>query len=122
MKINKAGVRGEIYAARYLRDNGYKIVTGNFHSRLGEIDIIAQKGKYMCFVEVKTRGQNSLYEAKEAVDLSKQAKFAATAKLFMKAYPNDSQPRFDVCEIYLDDDFKQTEINYIENAFAPRED
>lgn len=121
MKINKSGVWGEIFAARYLRDNGYKIVTGNFRSRLGEIDIIAQKGKYICFVEVKTRGQNSLYEAKEAVDLSKQAKLAATAKLFMKTYPSGKQPRFDVCEVYLDDKFKPLKTNYIENAFTPSE-
>lgn len=50
MKINKSGVWGEIFAARYLRDNGYRIITANFRSRLGEIDIIAQKGNYMCFV------------------------------------------------------------------------
>ena len=46
MKINKSGAWGEIFAARYLRDSGYKIITGNFRSRLGEIDLIAQKGKY----------------------------------------------------------------------------
>lgn len=118
MKINKSGVWGEIFAARYLRDNGYKIITGNFRSRLGEIDIVAQKGKYMCFVEVKTRGKDYLYEAKEAVDFSKQERLISTSKLFMKAYPNSKQPRFDVCEVYLDDEYKPLKINYLENAFA----
>ena len=117
MKINKSGVWGEIYAARYLRNNGYRIVTGNFRSRLGEIDLVAQKGSYMCFVEVKTRGEDSWYELKEAVDFSKQKKLIATSKIFMKAYPNIYQPRFDVCEVLLDSDFKPKKINYIENAF-----
>lgn len=118
MKINKSGVWGEIFAARYLRDNGYKIITGNFRSRMGEIDLVAQKGKYMCFVEVKTRGEASLYEAKEAVDFAKQERLISTSKLFMKAYPNNKQPRFDVCEVYLDDEYKPLKINYIENAFT----
>lgn len=118
MEINKSGVWGEVFAARYLRDNGYKIITGNFRSRMGEIDLVASKDKYMCFIEVKARGEESLYEAKEAVDYSKQQRLIATSEVFMKAYPNDKQPRFDVCEVYLDKEFKPIKINYIENAFA----
>lgn len=118
MEINKSGVWGEVFAARYLRDNGYKIITGNFRSRMGEIDLVASKDKYMCFIEVKARGEESLYEAKEAVDYLKQQRLIATSEVFMKAYPNDKQPRFDVCEVYLDKEFKPIKINYIENAFA----
>ena len=44
MEINKTGVWGEVYAARYLRDNGFKIITANYRTRHGEIDIIASKG------------------------------------------------------------------------------
>lgn len=118
MEINKSGVWGEVFAARYLRDNGYKIITGNFRSRMGEIDLIARKGKYMCFIEVKTRKEESLYEAKEAVDYSKQQRLIATSEIFKKIYPNDGQPRFDVCEVYLDENLRPIKINYIENAFA----
>ena len=85
MKINKSGVWGEIFAARYLRDNGYRIITANFRSRLGEIDIIAQKGNYMCFVEVKTRGEERLYEPKEAVDFSKQEKADINLEAFYES-------------------------------------
>lgn len=117
MQINKTGIWGEIYAARYLRDNGYKIISANFRSKLGEIDIIAQKGKYMCFVEVKTRGENPLYEPKEAVDYHKQKRITATAQIFNSTYPHKKQPRFDVCEIILDEQYKVKNINYIKNAF-----
>lgn len=118
MKANKAGVWGEIFTARYLRDNGYRIITGNFRTRLGEIDLIAQKGGYICFVEVKTRGENSIGEAKEAVDFPKREKLTATAQIFNKVYPTKKQPRFDVCEVYLDSECKLLKLNYIENAFA----
>lgn len=117
MQINKSGVWGEIYAARYLRDNGYKIISANFRSRMGEVDIIAQKGKYMCFVEVKTRNKNAIYAPREAVDTFKQERIISTAQLFNRAYPNKKQTRFDVCEIILDENYKVDKINYIENAF-----
>ena len=72
----------------------------------------------MCFVEVKTRGEERLYEPKEAVDFSKQEKLISTSKIVMKAYPNGKQPRFDVCEVFLDGGFNLIKINYIENAFT----
>ena len=37
----KPGLWGEIYAARFMRENGYEIITANYRCRLGEIDIIA---------------------------------------------------------------------------------
>ena len=118
MEINKTGVWGEVYAARYLRDNGYKIITSNYRSRLGEIDIIAQKDKNICFVEVKARGENPIAEPMEAVDAAKQSRIIATSKLFLKAYEYKLQPRFDVCEVRLNGNFEIIKINYIENAYS----
>lgn len=61
--MNKAvtGKLGELAAGRYLRENGYEIITANYRCRLGEIDIIAKQNKYICFVEVKTRSENYKY-------------------------------------------------------------
>lgn len=117
MNINESGVWGEIFAARYLREHGYKIITANFRTRLGEIDIVARKNKFMCYVEVKTRNESSWYEPKEAVDSFKQERIIATSQIFERAYHSDLQPRFDVCEVTLDKNLKPVKINYIENAF-----
>ena len=117
MEINKTGVWGEVYAARWLRTNGYKIITSNYRTRLGEIDIIASKKNYLCFVEVKTRGENPIARPMEAVDSEKQDRLIATSKLFLKNYPTKLQPRFDVCEVWLDENFEILKINYIENAY-----
>ena len=46
---------GESAVCRYLMQQGYTIRKRNYRIRGGEIDIIAQKGEILAFVEVKTR-------------------------------------------------------------------
>lgn len=79
--MNRAmtGVYGELYAGRYLRDNGYSIVTANYHCRFGEIDIIASDKNYIAFVEVKTRDVGFVVSGKEAVDYGKRKRILATS-------------------------------------------
>lgn len=117
MEINKSGVWGEVYAARYLRDHGYRIIAANFRSRLGEIDIIAKKDEFICYIEVKTRSEKAIYQPKEAVDTFKQERIIATSRNFERIYVTSLQPRYDVCEVVLDGELKPLGINYIENAF-----
>ena len=54
-KSYKFGIISEIIAAFFLRFKGYKIICRNYKTRLGEIDIIAQKKGYIIAVEVKAR-------------------------------------------------------------------
>lgn len=123
MKSNKAeiGVFGEEFTAKYLKKQGYKILERNFHSRFGEIDIIASKKDIIAFVEVKTRGENAIYSPREAVDFYKQQKCVKTAQMYLANNTVELQPRFDVSEILLekreDSKLKVKEHNYIENAF-----
>lgn len=114
---NKTGVWGEVYAARYLRDNGYKILTANYVCRFGELDIVAEKDGAVCVVEVKTRNENTLISPMEAVDGSKQSRLESAAKHFMAAVKLKSEMRFDVCEVLVDDNDRLHGINYIKNAF-----
>ena len=44
----------EKFTERYLKKSGYKILERNYRQKCGEIDIIAQKGEYIIFTEVKT--------------------------------------------------------------------
>ena len=50
---SERGRLGEEYAARLLEREGYRILSRNFRTRYGEIDLIAQKGEILAFVEVK---------------------------------------------------------------------
>lgn len=110
------GELGEIEAARYLRHYGYIIVEANYRCRLGEIDIIAEDKKYLCFVEVKTRSENMMYAPSDAVDNAKRAKIIAAAQLYMTVRKPQRQTRFDVIEVYFEND-EPVKINHIENAF-----
>lgn len=114
---NKTGVWGEIFAARYLRDNGYDILSSNYVCRFGELDIVAQKDGVLCFVEVKTRNQSTKIRPMEAVDEGKQKRLEMAAKSFLSAARINGESRFDVCEVYLDDNNTLCSINYIKNAF-----
>lgn len=114
---NKTGVWGEIFTSRYLRDRDYKILSSNYVCRFGEMDIVAQKGNTVCFVEVKTRNEKTDIRPMEAVDAGKIDRLRMTAKNFLSFTKIEAQLRFDVCEVYLDDSNKLVDINYIENAF-----
>ncbi len=117
MTINKMGVWGEIYAGRYLRDNGYKIVTANFRRRVGEIDIVAQKDDIVCIIEVKTRKENSWLEPRDAVDYFKQNKIKLTADLLPKFITHECNLRFDIIEVVLNDSFEVISLRHLKDAF-----
>ncbi len=114
---NKTGAWGEIFAARYLRDNGYDIISSNYVCRFGELDIVAAKDKTVCFVEVKTRNIKTKFRPMESVDEGKQKRLELTAESFLSAAKIDAEFRFDVCEVYVDDNDLLCNINYIKNAF-----
>ena len=110
---------GEDKAAQYLRRRGYNIVERNFSCRFGEIDIIARKGKFIVFAEVKLRKNADFAAAREFVTEAKQRRIISTASLWLSIKNCDLQPRFDVIEIYASEgtNSRKLEINHIEDAF-----
>lgn len=115
---NKAlGAFGEDLAAKYLEDNGYKVLERNFGSRTGEIDIIALDGDTMVFIEVKTRTGERFGMPSEAVSFLKQKKLVKTALYYMQTRRLlDYMSRFDVIEIVVDEE-NNRQINLIRDAF-----
>ena len=112
----KLGNTGEKLAAAFLENHGYKILEKNFRIRSAEIDIIAEIGGVVVFVEVKTRSNIRHGLPAEAVNFRKQKKIIEAASVFLQdeKYCNCAC-RFDVIEIIsAGKDFK---INHIENAF-----
>ena len=110
------GDRGEGYTARYLQKHGYVIVERNWHSRYGEIDIIAESGEYLLFVEVKTRKADSMVPGELAVTKQKQQKLRLTAESYLLEYPTEKQPRFDVAVLTVNND-KLLSFTYYKSAF-----
>ena len=120
MNRKELGSWGEEKAAQYLRRKGYRILERNYSCRFGEIDLIAAKGGFLCFVEVKLRKNADFAEAREFVTYAKQRRIQTSAKLWLAAHELDLQPRFDVMEIYAPEgmDSRQVQIRHLENAFS----
>lgn len=118
-KSKLSGAWGEALAAEYLRKKHYKIVAAGFHSRFGEIDLIAADRKYLVFVEVKLRKTADFAKAMEYVDGRKQDKIRITAEVYLSQNPTNLQPRFDVIEIYAPEGTAtaRPEIRHMEDAF-----
>ena len=98
---NGSGIWGETYAEEQLKAEGYRILQRNYHSRWGEIALIAQKDGYLCFIEVKTRQEDPLVSGVEAVTAAKQRRILRTALCYLAENDGDLQPRFDLFEIYV---------------------
>ena len=118
MGTRELGRFGEERAARYLRLHGYRIVETNYACRLGEIDLIARRGRYIVFVEVKLRKSADFAPAREFVTAAKRQRIRSTAALYLSQNETELQPRFDVIEIYAPNGAEgKVTINHIENAF-----
>jgi len=116
---SKLGRQGEKAAVKFLKKNGYRIIEKNFHTKAGEIDIIAEQEKVLVFVEVKTRSGSRWGHPVEALTAHKQKKIASIASSFLAKHKiQDRECRFDVVSILGDPDApKNWEIELIQDAF-----
>ncbi len=117
---NLTGAWGEALAAEYLRKKHYEIVAHGYHSRFGEIDLIAKNRKFLAIVEVKLRKNANFARAREFVNTAKQDRIRITAEIYLSQHPTELQPRFDVIEIYAPDgmDTVNPQIIHLEDAFS----
>ena len=107
------GRAGEVKAAEFLKDKGYKIIKTNYKTHFGEIDLIAKDGETLVFIEVKTRSSDAFGAPSEAVNLKKQEKYFRVATEFLQRQGClDADSRFDVVEI------ENGQINHLINAFS----
>lgn len=102
----KRGQEGESIAEIFLKRKGYKILEKNYRKPWGEIDIIAEKGNEVRFVEVKTVSRESheyLHSAEELVDRRKLIKVARTAALYMQHKRDNREFQIDAVAVIMDD-------------------
>lgn len=115
------GKLGEELTAYYLRKSGYEIIKRNFRVKGGEIDIIAQKGDIIAFVEVKTRDITAFQSGAAAVGGKKRSLVIKTALEYSYRYPHEFQPRFDIAEVTVKNG-RVIKLRYFDNAFTASED
>ena len=113
---SETGRLGEEFVAKYLEEHGYRIAARNYRIRGGEIDIIAENGSYIAFVEVKSRKPGSLVSGFDAVEKRKKGIIIKTASDYCCKHPNQLQPRFDIAQVTISG-ARVLGIDYIQNAF-----
>lgn len=110
------GTAGETSAVRFLELRGMKILCRNYRFERGEIDVVAEDGRELVFVEVKTRRTKSYGEPEEAVNAKKQAQLRKVAEGYLFEHRIDDRPcRFDVVAIFFHNG--KAEIKHFKNAF-----
>ena len=94
------GSEGEDRATKSLKKEGYRIIEKNFRSPFGELDIVAEEGGYLVFVEVKKRNSSSFGNSLQAINSVKKKHMIKTAMFYMKTHKCfDRRVRFDVVGI-----------------------
>ncbi|MBQ2591826.1 MAG: YraN family protein [Candidatus Riflebacteria bacterium] len=113
------GKKGEDIALNYLTEKGYELVARNYRfSRYGELDLVMRDGKYLVFVEVRTK-KNKLYGSPlETIDYDKRRQIEKMAQLFLvkEKLSQDTFCRFDAIGIILSNN-NEPEIEHIQDAF-----
>lgn len=84
-EAHAAGLRAEALAALLLRLKGYSILARRMKTKLGEIDLVARRGRTLVFVEVKAR--RDLDGAAEALMAEQRGRLARAASLYVAARP-----------------------------------
>lgn len=112
------GRLGEDAAAQYLAGIGYAIVERNWRCRSGELDLVAECGECLVFVEVRTRSSARYGHPAESVEGRKQAQVRRLAQIYLQMKGSRNVPiRFDVVAVQIGRDGEIGDILHIPNAF-----
>ena len=95
IKAQRQGQFAETIASWFLRMKGYKLLSRNYKTKVGEIDLIVIKGNSLCFVEVKKRGSKEA--AAFAISQRQKERIIRASELYVKQNPGYQQ-----CDIRFD--------------------
>jgi putative endonuclease len=109
-RTSRTGALGEDVACTFLLRKGFRILEKNYRRPWGEIDIIAEKGGVVRFVEVKTFSgdleilsrESNTYRPEELIHAAKLKKVVRTAQLYMANGHDDREYQIDAVAVILD--------------------
>ncbi|HUI33494.1 MAG: YraN family protein [Dysgonamonadaceae bacterium] len=112
---NELGKQGEIAAANFLRKKGYKVLKQNWRMYRHEIDIVAEDGEFIVFVEVKTRTSRQWGNPEDFIGKNKIRRIVEAADLYLQIKDIDKPARFDIISSVWNG--KNFDIEHIDDAF-----
>lgn len=114
------GIWGEELATAYLQEKGYVILERDWHSKHRDIDLIAQDGDCIVFVEVKTRRNRDFADPLQAVNYKKLKNLRLAINHYINYHKLENPWRFDVITIVGTMGTTMPDIDHIE-GFSLRE-
>lgn len=108
-----SGLQAEQWATQHLQQQGLKLITQNYRSRFGEIDIIMQDQDVLVFIEVRLRKSTGFGGAAASIDARKQQRIISTAQQYISGLRQLPPCRFDVVLI----DHQAAKMEWLKNAF-----
>ena len=116
MRRIRTGKRGEDIAVAHLQEVGYRIVARNYRCRYGEMDIIAQDGDTLVFIEVKSRQSERYGPPQEAVGAEKRKKLSRVSLHYLQQQGIEAcKARFDVIAVRISP--RGAAVDLIRDAF-----
>jgi putative endonuclease len=114
----RLGAEGESLACGKLESLGYRIIERNYRIRSGEIDIVADDGGTIVFVEVKTKTSGDFGDPVDEVTPQKQRQLVSMGEFYATyCLPPDTPCRFDV--VAVDCATMPPAITIYKDAFRP---
>ncbi|MBM3356240.1 MAG: YraN family protein [Betaproteobacteria bacterium] len=112
--MSARGGGAEDRAAAFLERQGLRIVTRNYRCRFGEIDLVAETGATVVFVEVRARASEAYGGAAASITPVKRRRVIAAARHYLAAKRERRACRFDVVLIRGAD----AQLEWIPDAFG----
>ncbi|MFZ3070388.1 MAG: YraN family protein [Anaerolineaceae bacterium] len=78
---------GEQIASQYFASKGYEIITRNYHTRYGELDLVTKKDQTLVFVEVKTRSNQEYGTGEQAITPKKLQALRDSITVYLETFP-----------------------------------
>lgn len=116
MSNQQTGQQGETLAATYLQQQGYEIISRNWHCPQGELDIVARQGNVWVFIEVRTRRAITSESAFASISIGKRQRLVAAIYAYLQAHDLEvADWRVDVVAVALQRQ-KPPLIEHLEDA------
>ncbi len=113
------GRKGEELAKRHLEGQGYRILEQNYRCSAGEMDIVAQDGEYLAFVEVRTRRGEEYGTPEESIRSTKQARLIQVALTYLQERALDNVDwRIDVVAVEMASNGRLLRLDLLKNAVS----
>lgn len=112
----KTGSKGERVAGEMLEQKGYQVLSHNYRSKWGEVDIVAKIGEVVVFVEVKTKTGQEYGEPWEMIDQRKLNKIENMGHLWCEEFGWKGLCRIDVVGVWMEESGDVTRVEHWENV------